>query len=223
MTVSKHFSLAQWFFLIICVGLIYLYWQVLQPFILALVTAAIFSVVLSPLHAKIIKKYNLPRLSALLILLIVFAVVLVPIFVLSILVVQQAGEVLDWSLSGVSWLQSIDIASQPLFLSLPELIQEKILAIDLVGAGQGVAEWVFNRLGDAVSGGVSLIFNTFIFFIALYYFLVHRDSIHKLLLELSPFKDTLDENIIRRIIMTVRSVVFGALIIAVIQSILATI
>ncbi len=223
MTVTKHFSIAQWFFLIVCGLLVYLYWQVLQPFALSLVTASIFAVVLAPLHKKIVHKHNWPRATALGILLVVFLLVMVPVFVLSILVAQQAGEVSTWALERVTWLQTLDVEGQPLFLALPTAIQEKILAIDVVGAGQFVADWVFQKLGGAVSGGVSLLFNTVIFFITLYYFLVHRESVYKLLLELSPFKDSLDENIIHRIVTTVRSVVFGALIVAVVQATLATV
>lgn len=223
MAQTKHFTIAQWFFLIVCIGLIYLYWQVIEPFAIALVTAGIFAVVLAPIHIKMGKKIPWPKVNALILLLAVFLVVLVPLFVVSVLIVQQAAEMLDWFQNGVSWVQTLDVRSYPLFLSLPEVLQERILAIDFVSASESVVQWVFNSLGGVVSGGAKLMFNTFLFFLGLYYFLIHRTKIYQLLLDLSPFKDSLDKNIIHRIVMTMRSVVLGALIVAVIQATLATI
>ena len=223
MAKSQHFSIAQWFFLLVCVFLIYLYWQVIEPFAFALITAGIFAIVLAPVHAKLTERFKWPRLNALLMILGVFVVILVPLFILGVLIVKEAQDVLAWSLNGVTWLQNFDISSNPLFVSLPAAVQDQILNIDFIAAGESVADWVFNRLGNALSGSVAMIFNTGIFFLGLYYFLVDRKRIYKLLLDLSPFKDSLDANIIKRIASTVRAVVFGALIVAFVQAVLATI
>jgi len=59
--------------------------------------------------------------------------------------------------------------------------------------------------------------------ISLYYFLVDREKINQLVQDLSPFKDTLDVSIMKRIVNAVRSVVFGALVIAILKAILAMI
>jgi len=79
------------------------------------------------------------------------------------------------------------------------------------------------NLGDVFSKSASLAFNTFIFFISLYYFLIDRKRIYETVLELSPLKDRLDNEIVDKITRTVRSVVFGSLIIASIQAVLAII
>lgn len=223
MVKTQHFSLAQWFFLLVSVLTLYIYWQVVEPFVFSLVTAGIFAVVFAPWHKKLVEKFNYPKLSALLILLGIFLIVLVPLFIITVLLVNQANDVAVWSLERIDWLQTFDPRTNTFFVSLPLAVQEHILSIDLVETGKNVAEWIGNRLGNAISGSFALAVNTFIFFISLYTFLTQRDELYRLALELSPFKDSLDENIIARIVLTVRAVVFGALIIAFIQAILATI
>jgi predicted PurR-regulated permease PerM len=102
------------------------------------------------------------------------------------------------------------------------MIQEDIRSVDLVTLGTTVAKWIAENIGAILSGTASLVFQTFIFFMALYYFLIDRERIYDFLVSLSPFKDNLDKKILSRISKTVRGVVFGNIVVSLIQVAVAT-
>lgn len=221
MSTRSHINATRWFFIILAAAIVYLFWRIIEPSAVALLTAAIFAILLAPVHTWLSRHVKGKRFSVLVIVFGVFLLVAVPLFIASVLVVQQATEIVDQSIGDDGWIQAFDLSTHPVFLQLPAVVQEKVLSIDLIELSNQLADWVVKNLGAALSGTAQMVIGTFIFFIALYYFLIDRDKIHALALELSPFKDSLDDKILRRIVKTVRSVVFGALIIAIVQGILA--
>lgn len=225
MTFHHHhrYEITKWFFLIVSAIVLYLFWQIVQPFAIALLTAGVAAIVFAPLHRGMGKWIKNKKLSAILIVLFTFLVIVLPLFFIAILMVQQAADIIQSSIGENGWLQTFDISAHPLFLSLPAFAQERILTLDVAQIGTGIAEWTFQNVGALFQSTARVLFNTFLFFIALYYFLVDRDRIYKEALELSPLKDKLDASIVHRIVITVRSVVFGALIVALVQGALAAI
>jgi predicted PurR-regulated permease PerM len=218
-----RYEITKWFFLLVSALVLYLFWQITKPFAIALLTAGVAAIVLVPVHKKLGKWIKNEKISALLLVFLTFAVVVVPLFFIAILMVQQATDIIQASLSENGWLRTFDVSEHTLFLSLPSFVQERILAIDIAGLGTGVAEWIFQNVGVLFQSTARVLFNTFLFFISLYYFLVDRERIYDQALELSPLKDRLDASIVKRITTTVRGVVFGALIVALTQGIFAAI
>jgi len=218
-----HKKTAHGFFLVVSAIVLFLFWKVVEPFVLVLVTASIAAVVLTPVDEKLREMVKGPRFSAVLMLFGVFFILFVPLFSIGVLMVNQASEIAEVTFSESGWLSSFDIAAFPLFVLLPDVVQQEVLAIDLRELGSVSANWAFEHVGDLFSSGTKFIFNTFIFFMALYYFLSERGRIYQEILDLSPFKDKLDAKIVDRITRTVRGVVFGALIIAFVQGALAAI
>ncbi|MFH1631589.1 MAG: AI-2E family transporter [bacterium] len=220
---SKNISTTRWFFLLLAALVIYLFWQVISPFALVLVTAGVVAVVVSPLERRLQKFIRFRRLTALIMVGAVFLVVLFPLFIASILMVDQASGIIEASIGDGGWLSTFDVTSLVVFNVAPEIVQQEIMAIDISELGRGAAEWVLLNIGNIFASTARLVFGIFIFFIALYYMLYDRAKIYNEVLELSPFKDKLDADIVHRIVSTVRNVVFGALVVAVVQGIFAAI
>lgn len=217
---SKHTARA---FYLICAGIVlYLFWRMIEPFALALLTAAIFAVILSPLDRHVHRVIPYRHISSLLVVLGLFLVVLLPLFFGGILVAQEARQLFANG-NVANFLETFDITETVIFESLPIAVQEQLSAFDLVATIKRVTEWMSANFSDFAGRGVQFLFNVFIFFIALYSLLVSRKDIRRFLTELSPLKDTIDEDVIRRIIGTIRTVVIGAIIIACVQGFLATI
>lgn len=189
---------------------------------LALVTAGIFAIILAPLDNLLQKSLKYRKLSVLLTVSSLFFIVLVPLFIFGALVVQQASEVIQ-NLDKTEWLTFVDFSANPLFQSLPPAVQSSFDNFNSPDISRKIVEFVVSNLGDVFSKSASLAFNTFIFFISLYYFLIDRTRIYNFILEISPLSDQMDSNIVSKVMNTVRSVVFGSLIIASIQSVLAII
>ena len=219
---SEHTaSIAKWFFLLFATGVAVLFWSVIAPYAIALVTAAIVAVILAPLDRRLRAYVRHPRVSALLLLLLVFVLLVGPIATVGVIIVQQALEIVQSTVANPSWVSNFHVEELVSFQLLPAFARNYILSVDLMGVMRNVAQWASVNVGTLFESGASLVLNLFIFFVALFYFLVDREKISKEMLVLSPLRDSVDHEIAERMVDTVRGVIFGSLIIALVQGILA--
>ncbi|MEK7105561.1 MAG: AI-2E family transporter [Patescibacteria group bacterium] len=218
---------SRWFFLILSLLVLFLLWKIISPFVLTLVTASVAAIVVGPLEARLRKKLNRPRLSSFLATLGVFLVIFVPLLLISFLMFDQVSSLIQNSDQRQEWPTLNELKEHPAIASLPEFIRVRIQAIDIQALGQQTTVWIGNNIGyilrNAASLTVSFVFSALIFFLSLYYILLDRLKIADELLILSPLKDSDDHKIIKRIVQTVRAVVFGSLIVALVQATMATI
>jgi len=214
-------TIEKWFFLLLTTVVVYLFWQVLEPFILVLLLAGVVAIILSPVEHRLRKIVKIPRLSAAIMSLGVFFLIFIPLLVTLVIMATQASELVQTATENQSWLEHLDPATSPFIQSLPEPVQNEINAIDLSEIGRSVATWAFENVGSLFSSTTKLVLNTFIFFLCLYYLLVDRKKLYDEALMLSPLEDKIDSKILKRVVGTVRSVVFGVLLLAIIQGIIA--
>lgn len=219
----QHMTIEKWFFLLITAVTAYLFWTILKPFALVLLTAAVVAIILAPVDDRLNKFLKHPRVSASIISFGVIILVFIPLLLLSLVMVKQASELLQESLSPQGWVDEVRTFSAPFLALLPENAQQFILNYDLNELGLTAARWMFQNIGTVFSSATNLVLNTFLFFVALYYLIVDRERIYNEVLSLSPLKDSLDIKILKRVVGTVRSVVFGVLILSFVQGIFAAI
>lgn len=218
-----HEAIARWFFLLLAAGVIVLFWNILSPFLIVLATAGVAAVVVSPLEKKMRSKIRIPWVSSALTVIFVALVIIVPLTIIGVLMAGQAIDLARETVANQDWLNHFALEEQPVFQKLPEFAQDYLLSLDLSQVVSGIANWASGNVVTVFSGGASLIFKTFIFFICLYFFLLERENIAEELMSLSPFKDSVDKNIMYRLVETVRGVVFGSLIVSTVQGIVAAI
>jgi predicted PurR-regulated permease PerM len=216
-----HETVAKWFFILLATGITILFWKILQPFAIVLATAGIAAVIFSPLEKRLRKMVRHGWLSSALIVLLVVLILVGPLTAIGVIMVQQAIDIVGVTVANPDWVSNFRLQEIPIVTALPVFAREYLLSVDLAAILGGIAAWLSSNLGTIFSGGASLIFKTFIFFICLYFFLFERERIIAEALELSPFKDSVDRNIILRMVETVRGVVFGSLIVSVVQGIVA--
>lgn len=214
-------TIEKWFFLLVTALVLFLFWQVLKPFVLVIIVAGVVTVMLSPVDARLAKLLKRPRLSAALLSIATFFLVFVPILTVLFLMVTQASDLVRTAASDTAWLDDLKAAADPLLEALPGAVQQELAAIDLSAIGKSVATWAFQNVGNVFSSSTALILNTFIFFLCLYYLLVNRDNLYREALALSPLEDATDEKLLKRIVNTVRGVVFGVLLVAIVQGVIA--
>jgi predicted PurR-regulated permease PerM len=220
LTSKKQASIERWFFILVAAIVLFLFWKLISPFALVLVTAGIVGVALSPIHEKLTGWIKHKKIAAVISVFGVFVVIMVPLFFILLMIVNQAAELIG-TLGESGWFSTLDLQEHPLFLMMPEYAQAQLLTLDIQALGIGAAEWAVENVGGLFASTTKLILNMFLFFAALYFLLVDRERLYQEALVLSPFNDKLDAKIIHRIISTIRSVVFGILIMAVIQGFLA--
>ncbi|NBS67630.1 AI-2E family transporter [bacterium] len=221
-TFSKDI-LARWFFLVLAGVVLYLFYRLVEPFLLTVLTAAMIAILVTPLEKWLRVRLHNRRISTVIVLLGVFLLLVGPLTAAGVLLVRQGSELVQWVLENPEHIQEIARGTHPFFSFLPVQVRELFTSFDLTSLAQTASEWARTHGARLFSSGAELVFKTFIFFICLYFFLSEREQILKEAMALSPLKDSLDKNITKRIVDTVRGVVFGSLIIAAIQSILAAI
>lgn len=218
---DRTHSVARWFFLLFAALVAYLFWSVVQPYAIALVTAGIVAIVLSPLDVRLRRVVRHPRLSALILLALVFFLMVGPLTTIGIVMVQQALDVVGATVANPDWVANFRLEELALFRALPSVIREYVVTLDFVSLLRGAAQWASTNVGVLFESGASIVLNLFIFFVSLFYFLVDRERISKEMLVLSPLRDSVDHEIAERMVGTVRGVIFGSLIISVVQGVLA--
>ena len=199
----------------------YLVWKIFSPFITALALSAIIVVVCYPLNDFFLKYFSRQNRSvaALLSTITVFCVVVTPIFFASTLLVNEF----------VSYYKSIDTAGQmpidTLFSGVELTLQKYIPGFDINLSDQvrqSVA-WFSNHIGTIFAGTVSVIVTFLIGMLGSFYLFRDGKRLVNWFITVSPLKNNEDMVILDRVARSVRSVVLGTVLVAIIQGIVATV
>lgn len=219
----SHTVVARWFFLILATATVYLYWQIISPYIIVLITAAIAAVIIAPLESRLRRRVRNAKLSTIMVLVMVLVAVVGPLVAIGTIMAEQANQIATATVTNPDWLQAFDYRELTITQTLPEPLRNLVLSQDpseLIDAG---LVWIQAHIGSLFSSGAAVVFKTFIFFICLFFFLLDRERIYKEMLALSPLRDAVDRSIVHRMVETVRGVVFGAMIVAITQAIVAAV
>ncbi|NQV89451.1 MAG: AI-2E family transporter [Parcubacteria group bacterium] len=217
---EQHMTIEKWFFLLLTGVVIYLFWRVIEPFAFVILTATVTTIIVSPIDRFLMKYLKHQKLSAAILSFCVLALVFLPLLIVLILTAGQASDLIKTSINN-NWFDKIEETASPLLNALPNSLQEEIRSIDLGSVSKAIATWSFQNVGQVFSSSTRLILNTILFFICLFYLIADREKLYDEVLALSPLRDSIDAKILKRVVGTVRSVVFGVLIVAIIQGILA--
>lgn len=212
---------AKWFFILVSIAVLYLFWKIIEPFALVLIMAGVAAIIFAPVDRWLQQFIKYPKISGLLVVVGVFLLILLPLIGLGFIIVQQASDVVVTVIDNDGLNQAFDLSALPLFDRLPAPVQDWAAELNIATFGLQAAGWIAQNITVVFAQATRFVFHTVIFFISFFYLLVDRRKLHKAALELSPFNDKLDAQIIARIKSTVRGVVFGAMIIAVVQGFLA--
>lgn len=221
--ISSTVKISHAFFLLLSVGIIFLFWKIISPFILVLATAGVLVIVLSPLERRLRLLVKNRRLAALFMSVAVFFVIVAPLLLVAVIMIRQGTELATHSFGTDGWLRAFEPSQFFIFKLLPPSLQQEIGSMDIPGLIKGLAGFALQNAIQLFAGTARLVFNSFLFFVAFFYLLLERDRLYKEILVLSPLADRVDRQIIFKVVKTVRAVVFGSLTIALFQAILATV
>jgi predicted PurR-regulated permease PerM len=216
----------QYFLLALLAGMFVLSYFILQPFLTALVLAAVFAVVLQPLYRNACAMMpRWPSVASFLTVLLSVVCVVVPLMFVGTKVGQQATE-LYVSLvygNGQARISSAMMSLESLLTSYVPAARgiSEQLTSNIATYGESALRWFLLNLGAAFSGIASLLLSLFIFFVALYYLLRDGARLKERIVALSPLRDSYDESVFERLEIAVNSVVRGTLAIALVQGFLA--
>ena len=197
----------------------YIVWQVFAPFITALALSAIIVVICYPMYEFFLKYLSRSNksIAALLTTIVVLCVVIVPVFLLSTLLVNEF----------VAFYRTLDVGAQLPIDSLLTGIEGKVqlyipgFDINLSEQIRQSIEWFTTHIGTIFAGTVSVIFMFLIAIMGSFYLFRDGKRLIGWFILVSPLKDSEDLVILDRVARSIRSVATGTVLVSIIQGIIA--
>jgi predicted PurR-regulated permease PerM len=208
------------FFLTIFLGSLVVTFLLFRPVLAALGVAAIFAALLYPMHARIKRMIRIDVISALVSTLIAALLIFVPIGFLMSMLFQEAR-----ALSGMLATNGEGGALQDLIRPIEALINTVVpeFSFDVSGILSEAVNWLTRNVGGAFAGTAQLLISLFVGFVAFYYFMKEGPRFLETLISYSPLSDEYDRAILKKLKVTINSIIRGSLAIAVVQGLLTSI
>lgn len=229
MTRPQLFTVA--FFALLAL-LLYQIGLILQPFLFPAMWAALLAHWVFPLHRRLtVVTGGRETLSAGCLTFGVLAVVVVPVVLMSVVLVREAGDadraIREWTVSGGfqqlaerlatvpfagEWLRSVFSGNGNQTASIEE---------SMVAGTKWLSHFVVSGMGDLLKNGFVLVSNFFIMLLVLFFLFKDGERWMGALYELIPMEGSQKRKMLARLDQTVRAVVKGMLVTALVQGVLA--
>lgn len=214
------------FFLVLLIGISLLFLAMIRPFLMAILLAAIFAGLASPLYRRILRLFRGRRgLASAATLLLLLFVVLVPLLALLGIVAAQALHVTEQVSPWVTQqLENPDRLLNRLEripgIERLEPYREQILQ----KAGEAVGRagtFLFNSLSATTRGTVSFFFQLFVLLYAMFFFLMDGSRILQKILYYLPMAEADEQRMVEKFGSVTRATIKGTLLIGLAQGALA--
>jgi len=227
MTTKQVFS---WFFIGIFLFLIYLFFRILEPFVLSLFWASILALILYPIHERLTRLLkNRPGISSFIMTMLSTFLIIIPLVVV---VATLAVEMFD-IYGGLR--DKLELAQLRSFVErLKGFIPVTLLAelekrfdigdirleqVVLRGIGT-VSKYLFDQVQEAAKNLTSLIISFFIMILALFFFFRDGRALYQEIKYLIPMTDDQKNSIFSRFYNILNAVVLGVLATAAVQGLI---
>ena len=210
------------FFLSLIASSAVLLFFIFEPYLAVIFVALIFAIVFLPIKIFLQKNLNIKNaMSSFVTVLIILIVILVPLFILGIILFQEATDIIvGLPESGVIIQYS---ESKLLLLEnyINSIAPDAQINLSLQTYVEGTAGWIVDNFSSVFSGIAKGAIDIFLMVTALFFLLKDGEKIKKIILEWSPLGDSFDKGILNKMAIAINSVVKGTLLVAVAQGALA--
>jgi predicted PurR-regulated permease PerM len=207
------------FFFIILLLSLYSVWLLFSPFFTAIAIAVVMVVVAYPLYSLVYKYVTRGRagLAAGLSTLLVFSLVVAPVFYISNLLITEFFGLYQS-------LEKNSAEAVPLLLQIENVVASVVpgMNVDFTEPLKQVAAFVTRSLGSIFSSVVSIILTILISIIATFFLFRDGQRLLQWLISLSPLSDRDDTLILSRIGVAIRTTIIGTIVLSIVQGIVAT-
>lgn len=218
----RHLNIYFFFFILIVVGATVFF--VFQPFLTAIVAAAILAVLFKPTYEFFRRDFRAHRwLSSLATCLVVALIIVTPIFFVLSLAITEANSLYQTMSEGRS-LQTVveetvgKLSTAPYVGNLfsTEAFNSDRILTDLKRLGQNA----LGLLEAAYQSVTHFVFWIFVMFFTLYYFLIDGKSAMQYFMRLSPLRNEHEKLLTEKFVSISRATLKGTLVVGVIQGLL---
>ncbi|MFB6246826.1 MAG: AI-2E family transporter [Candidatus Pacearchaeota archaeon] len=200
----------------IIVGLFVLAYLLLKPLILVIAFALILAFVFQPVYNKLSRLIRSKNVSALIICIIFAALIIIPVWLLSPMLVDQSFEIYQKA-------QGTDF-SEPIKALFPDRPASNNLAEEM---GSSIHDFVTNITNSAmnifsnmITGFPTLVLKTLVLFFTFFVALKEQNSISEYIRSVLPFNENIKKKLFRASKGVTSSVIFGQVILGIIEGLL---
>ena len=228
--ISNPIRLQRWFLLLLALLITVGFYQVVEPFILSVLMAAIFAGMARPFYLWLVAiTKGKERASAVVTVMALLLLIIVPAI---LFVGMLASQALNVSESVGPWLQaqadtqgSVDLHFGNWFRNLPligDLIPEREVILGKLGEAAGrTGGFLVGGLAAATRGTVNFFFQLCIMLYANFFFLRSGPEALAKVMYLVPLKSDQEDRLIARFVSVTRATLKGTLVIGIVQGGLA--
>jgi len=190
---------------------------IIQPFLAALVMAAIFAFIFQPVYRRFMSlTRNRSGISALMSTATAIILVILPIIFLGTLILKESSD-LYHDLAGGDRSGLISVAEGILEQARATITIPETFKVDFNQYIRQGLEVLVRNLGVIFSSFAGMLINSVVFLIAFYFFLKDGGKLKDYLVTLSPLDDKDDEFIVSKLRLAISATIKGSLTIGLIQ------
>jgi predicted PurR-regulated permease PerM len=214
----KKDQLQKYSFLGILIGVAVLVFFIFKPFLMVFALASILAIVLYPLYEKFFVSFkSRAGLASSMVLIIIAICIIIPTILLGSQIFNQTQDIYSQLRENQSeyLLKLTTIIEKPIHTFNPTF------TLDLQSYISAAASWFLENIRGLLSGTLTVVINIVLIVVTLYFLLKDGALLKSTLINISPFQVDHNEKIISAVQKTVRSVLLGTLLTALIQGFLA--
>jgi predicted PurR-regulated permease PerM len=213
------------FYLIILIALVillgYLSYQILEPFLVPIAWAVVFSILFYPLYAVILKYIRWPSITSLIVLVLILVIAIGPFTYLSISLVKEVGSLIDRMGKETFALQSIldhpaVRAAAGRITSLFNLDPEELNR----AVGDQVSRWgteLIGRITAGIRNVLAVVVNFLIMSLTIFFLLPAGPKFFGRILQYLPFSEEQKGRLVKQVRDIIVSTLYGGVVIALVQ------
>jgi predicted PurR-regulated permease PerM len=209
------------------IGVLYLFYQVIHPFLTDIFIAIVMAMVFYPLYKKIIKLCRgLKIISALLTLLIIILVFLVPITMLAGIITGQSLELykkISVGLQDGSFKKILELHVtnfNHLFDRWHVDVQTLRLEEQVGGLLKNLSEFIYTQMASLAKGLVGIVLDLVIVLFICFFLLIDGENFINEIKLLSPLELSHHQRIVQQLERTLKATLKGSIIVALVQGLL---
>jgi predicted PurR-regulated permease PerM len=186
---------------------------VIRPILLSIVGGLLLAYILSPLHTRLLKVVRWPTLAASLMCVIVGAIIIVPLWFLTPIMVQQIFEIFNVT-------QNIDFTKvvSDLFPKLNQALQTELATIIIKFIGSITSTSIQFFVGF-VQNLPELLLNLAVVLFVFFFTLRDKKIIAEFVSGISPFKKDKEAALVKQFKETTSSIIYGYVLVGIIQGV----
>ena len=215
----------KWFFLILFVVMIVFVLMILKPFIATLITSLILSYLFYPVYKKINQKLNKKSLSAFITILLVVMVIAVPIILATPTLIREVHANYVFIKQNTVLPEQCTDNSTVCFLSqrVADFLAQPQVKLYLESTTKSVSNYMANGLSQFLRSLPTLLVNLFVLFFVMFYFFRDAPNLFRRIEAVIPLPRSHYRMIVKRFDETIFSVLFGYILIGLLEGVLSTI